>query len=86
MRGVPASFKITDELYEVTTRTGGVPVTVLAETQPSPNSKQTHPSVWVPTRENGRTVGLALGHDGRARGAPEFNRLLINAVEWTAGR
>jgi len=65
------------------TNAGGVPVTVLAETQASPGSKQTHASVWVPERAKGRTVAIALGHDGRVRGAPEFNRLLLNAVVWT---
>jgi len=84
MQGVPGTFRVTDELYEVTTRPGGVPVIVLAETQSSPDTAKTHPSVWVPERAKGRTVGIALGHDGRVRGGAEFNRLLVNSVTWTA--
>jgi len=86
MKGVPASFKITDELYYMTPDTNGTPIEVLAETSPSKKFQHPHPSVFVVQHPKARIVGIALGHDARAHDLPPFRTLLENSVRWAAGK
>jgi type 1 glutamine amidotransferase len=91
MAGVPARFDVIDELYHVnpaaeTRPAGTVAIDVLAETSPSRKYHTPHPSVWIPHTEHGRVVCIAVGHDGRVHQLPAFQKLLVNAVEWTAGK
>jgi putative heme-binding domain-containing protein len=85
-RGVTPSFKITDELYYMTPATDGTPIEVLAETSPSKKFQKPHPSVFVVKHPQARIAGIALGHDARAHDLPEYQKLLVNAVNWAAGK
>jgi len=84
MQGVPATFTVTDELYQVTTRPGSLPIDVLAQTNVSPGSQQRHPSVWTARHPTARVIAIAPGHDGLTHADPHFQTLLVNAVTWTA--
>ena len=86
MKGITASFKITDELYYQTPDEKGTPIEVLAETSPSKKFNHPHPSVFIVKHPHARIVGLAIGHDGRAHDLPEYKTLLTNGVKWTAGK
>ena len=82
--GVPASFKITDELYNSIVDPKGTPILVLA-TATSPINGKTFPSVWIVQHPKARIVCIALGHDGKAHDLAEYKKLLQNAVKWAAG-
>lgn len=83
MKGVTASFEITDELYNHQTDPAGNPSEVLAESV-SPKTGKTFPQVWVVKHPKARIVGITLGHDARAHDLPEFQTLLRNAVKWVS--
>ena len=84
MKGVPATFKITDENYrfEIGSKTK---VEVLAENAPD-GGKEPHPSVWLVKDRQSRIVGITLGHDALAHDNPAFKTILVNTVNWVAGR
>ena len=84
-RGVPESFRITDELYYFTPAPAGTPIEVLAQTSTAKGTNKQHPSVWVVKHPKARIAGIALGHDARAHDLPAFKTLLVNAVKWAAG-
>ena len=81
MKGVPASFRITDELYYYTPDTAGTPIEVLA-TATSTLKPGTYPQVFVVKHPKARIAGLTLGHDARAHDLPEFKTLLMNCIDW----
>jgi len=85
-QGVPASFRITDELYYFNATTNGAAIEVLAETSTATGTKKQHPSVWLVKHPKARVAGIALGHDARAHDHPAFKALLQNAVKWAAGK
>lgn len=85
MKGVPASFKITDELYYAKFEETGTPVQVLATAKNLTNGK-TFPSVWIVKHPKARIVCIALGHDAKAHDLPAYQTLLRNAVTWAAGK
>lgn len=85
MKGVPASFKITDELYYAKFETNGTPVQVLATAKNLTNGK-TFPSVWIVKHPKARIVCIALGHDDKAHDLPAYKAMLRNAVTWAAGK
>src|SRR5205814_121024 len=64
-KGVPASFEITDELYNYTADPAGNAVEVLAEAT-SPKTGKTFPQVFIVKHAKARIVGFTLGHDARA--------------------
>jgi type 1 glutamine amidotransferase len=82
--GLPSAFKVTDELYHVALDPGTA-TEVLAQTSLSKDTRQTCPSIWIVKHPKARIVAIALGHDGRAHELPEFKRLLVNSVAWSAG-
>ncbi len=84
MKGVPASFEVRDELYQVTLDPAAQ-VQVLAETSVSGVTQKTHPSVWTVSHPKARIVAIALGHDAAVHDLPAFQAILTNAVAW-AGR
>ena len=89
MKGVPASFEVTDELYYFNAEPGKVPagtaaIDVLAETSPSVRYKQPHPAVWITRHPAARIVGITIGHDERVHTLEAFKTLLANAVRWVA--
>ncbi|MBM3876750.1 MAG: c-type cytochrome [Verrucomicrobia bacterium] len=81
MKGVPATFRITDELYYYTPDTTGTPIEILA-TATSTQRPGTYPQVFVVKHAKARIAGLTLGHDARAHDLPEFKTLLVNCIEW----
>lgn len=81
MKGVPASFRITDELYYYIPDTAGTPIEVLA-TATSTAKPGAYPQVFVVKHPKARIAGLTLGHDARAHDLPEFKTLLVNSIEW----
>lgn len=85
LRGVPARFTITDELYWFETDTQGTPIEVLASAQ-SPAKGRAYPQVFLIRHPKARAVGITLGHDGRAHSHEAYQTLLKNAVLWVAGR
>lgn len=82
MEGVPSNFTLKDELYYFNTDPTGPGITVLATG--SSADATTYPSVFVVTRSKGRIAGIALGHDGESHELPAYQRILRNAVAWTA--
>jgi putative heme-binding domain-containing protein len=85
VKGVSASFKITDELYYYQTASGGTPVEVLASAT-STQKPGTYPQVFVVKHPKTKIAGLTLGHDGRAHELEQYKTLLLNAVKWTGGK
>jgi uncharacterized protein len=85
-KGVPETFRITDELYYFTPDPAGAPIEVLAQTSTANGTKKEHPSVWLVKHPQARIAGIALGHDARAHDLPAFRTLLQNAVKWAAGQ
>ncbi len=84
-KGVPATFDITDELYNYNTEPGGAPIEVLAEAT-SPGTGKAFPQIFVVKHPKARIVGFTLGHDARAHDLPAYQTLLKNAVLWAAGK
>ena len=90
MKGVPASFKVEDELYYMNAESDKIPagtvsIEVLAETSPSVKYNKPHPSVWITKNDTAKIVGIALGHDARVHDLEAFKTLLTNAVKWSSG-
>ena len=84
-KGVPASFEITDELYNYNADPAGNAIEVLAEAT-SPKTGKTFPQVFIVKHPKARIVGITLGHDARAHDLPAYQALLKNAVQWAAGK
>ncbi len=84
-KGVPATFEITDELYNYNADPSATPIEVLA-TATSPKSGKIFPQVWIVKHPKARIVGFTLGHDERAHDLPAYQTLLKNAVKWCAGK
>lgn len=83
--GLPASFKISDELYHYVRDDQGVPPMILA-TGKSPLDGREFPVLWLSQARDGRIVCLTLGHDGQAHSHPAYKQLLKQAANWAAGR
>ena len=82
-KGIPATFKVTDELYHMEVDPKGSPIEVLA-TATSPTSGKTFPSIWIVKHPKTRVVAIALGHDGRVHDSEIYKTLLRSATEWVA--
>jgi putative heme-binding domain-containing protein len=83
MAGVPATFKIADELYHFQPDDQGASRQVLA-TGKSPITGKTYPVVWITKHPQARIVCISLGHDGKAHELPAFKTLLQNSLNWVA--
>jgi len=84
-QGVPATFRITDELYRIERAATDAPVKVLAVGKSLATGGE-FPVLWTVERADGRTVGCTLGHDGRAHEHPAFGRIYLNALSWILER
>jgi type 1 glutamine amidotransferase len=82
MNEVPASFRITDELYHFVQDTNGTPIEVLA-TGTSPVTGKTFPVVWVTRHPKAKIACITLGHDAKSHEHPAYKQLLQNAVKWS---
>ena len=85
MHGVPETFTIHDEHYKVDLDSG-TPTEVLAMTGIEPQSQKTYPSVWVVKDSKAKIVGIGLGHAEEAHSNPAYQKLLVNALRWAAGK
>jgi putative membrane-bound dehydrogenase-like protein len=85
MAGVPAEFTIHDEQYHVVLDPNAQ-TEVLAMTSPEKDSNKAYPSVWVVKDPKARIVGIGLGHAAEAHGNPAYEKILVNAVRWAAGK
>lgn len=81
---VPATFMINDENYrfEIGSKTK---VDVCCYNAPD-GGKDPLPSVWTVKDSKTRIVCITLGHDAAAHDNPAFKTLLVNSVNWVAGR
>ena len=82
LKGVPASFRITDELYYFEPDAAGTPIEVLATAHSAAKGKD-YPQLFIVKHPKARIVGLTLGHDARAHSLPAYQQLLQNAILWT---
>lgn len=83
-RGLSA-FRTHDEFWQGTSLSPGA--VTLAQVTPDPAyGGSGHPEsiLVVTTMEQGRGVGLLLGHDAEAMQNPGFARLLVRSVTWAA--
>ena len=83
MAGVPATFRITDELYHWNKELDGADIQVLATGKNLATGK-TYPVVYLTKHPKSRVVCITLGHDGKAHELPAFQKLLQNALAWAA--
>jgi len=83
MKGVPGTFKITDESYRVELDPDAQ-VEVLATIPPDEKSPASYPSVWTVKDAKTRIACIALGHAEEAHSNPAYKTLLTNAVKWVA--
>ncbi|MCW8125868.1 discoidin domain-containing protein [Microbulbifer halophilus] len=74
-RGQP-NFRIHDELFVVQPGTDEIEVIARAEN---------HPVLWWRPWQEGRAMGMALGHKRSAIENPGYRRLLRNSVRWLLG-
>lgn len=87
MKGVSKEFELVDELYMMNRDghpDGAAKIRVLAESSVSVKSNDRHPVVWVTEHPKTRIVGITLGHDERAHGHPDYQKILANAAKWVA--
>jgi len=100
--GIPAEFLHTDEWYSFdrATGSGAVALVGLDETTYSPKNEvygpvsdlrmgptpAEHPVVWARCMGEGRVVYSALGHNQQGYKLDAHQKLLRNAVDWTAKR
>ncbi len=85
MRGVPAKFRLQDELYYFEPDAQGAPIKVLA-TAHSKSKDKDYPQVFTAEQSKGRVVGITLGHDADAHEHAAYIQLLRNAVLWCGGK
>ena len=85
MRGVPVTFKISDELYHHEKDPQGTSIQVLA-TATSPITGKTFPVAWITQHPKARIVCLTLGHDGKSHDHPAYKTILQNSLAWVAKR
>jgi uncharacterized protein len=83
--GLPAKFKVRDELYWFQPDSKGTPIKVLA-TAHSPSKDKDFPMIWIVEHPKARIAAIALGHDAGSHETEAYQRLLKNALKWAAGR
>ena len=96
VRGL-SDFTTNDELYMGLAYKDGNEVFITADAadgahpwgpqrQPKFMPGGTFPLGWTRTYGNGRVFVLLLGHNGLSFQTPEFQRIVLNGVNWTAGQ
>jgi len=85
MQGVPATFKVKDELYRFEKDAEGAEIQVLAKGKSLETGKE-WPVVWTVKHAKGRIVCITLGHDGDAHNLAAYKALLKNAAAWVQGK
>jgi type 1 glutamine amidotransferase len=85
MRGVPAKFRIIDELYRWEKDPDGTDIEVLAVGR-GLESGDKFPVVWLVKHPKARIVGNTLGHDGDAHGHAAYQAIIKNSFQWVSRR
>ena len=85
MKGVPATFKITDELYHFVKDQAGPAIDVLAAGKNIATGKM-YPVVWTTQAPGAKIVCITLGHDEKSHTLAPFQTILVNAHEWARGK
>lgn len=83
MKGVPAKFRIVDELYRWE-KDPDAEIEVLAMSK-GLESGEEYPSVWIVKHPKAKIVGNTLGHDERAHNLEAYQTILKNSLEWIKG-
>lgn len=86
MKGVPKTFKITDELYNFIPDETSPSSRIVLATGKSPVTGKVFPLVWITKGPKAKIVCITLGHDARAHELPAYRAILTNSANWVAGR
>jgi len=81
MKGVPAKFRIIDELYRWEKDSGGTDIEVLAVGK-GLKSGDEYPVIWIVNHPNAKIIGNTLGHDERAHEHEAYKTILKNSIDW----
>lgn len=81
MKGVPAKFRIYDELYRWKKDPEGTEIEVLAMGR-GLKSGEEFPVVWIVKHPKAKIVGNTLGHDERAHNLKAYQTILRNSMHW----
>ncbi len=88
MAGVPATFTINDESYnvELTRPEGAEILGTIPRQNPKPGQSAILPSVWVVKHPQARIVCIALGHDEHTHDHAAYQKMLLNALKWVQSK
>jgi len=81
MKGVPAKFRIIDELYRWEKDSEGVEIEVLAIGKGLESGAE-YPVIWIVNHPSAQIIGNTLGHDERAHEHEAYKTILRNSLEW----
>ncbi|WP_172435979.1 PVC-type heme-binding CxxCH protein [Sediminicola luteus] len=81
MKGVPAKFRIFDELYRWEQDPEGTDIEVLAMGR-GLESGDEFPVVWIVKHPKSKIVANTLGHDERAHDIKPYQTILKNSIQW----
>jgi putative heme-binding domain-containing protein len=86
MKGVPATFVINDESYnvELTRPEGAEVLGTIPRQSPKEGQSVILPSVWTVKYPGSRVVCIALGHDAKSHDHPAYKQLLLNSLTWVS--
>jgi putative membrane-bound dehydrogenase-like protein len=86
MKGVPATFVINDESYniELTRPEAAEVLGTIPRQTPKEGQSSILPSVWTVKYPGTRVVCMALGHDEKSHDHPAYRQLLLNSLSWVA--
>ncbi len=88
MKGVPATFVINDESYniELTRPEGADVLGTIPRQTPKEGLSNILPSVWTVKYPGARVVCIALGHDEKSHDHPAYKQLLLNSLTWVSNK
>jgi putative heme-binding domain-containing protein len=86
MKGVPATFVINDESYnvELTRPEGAEVLGTIPRQTPKEGLSNILPSVWTVKYPGTKVVCIALGHDEKSHDHPAYKQLLLNSLAWVS--
>ena len=88
MKGVPATFVINDESYnvELSRPEGAEVLGTIPRQNPKEGQSTILPSVWTVKYPGARVACIALGHDEKSHNHPAYKQLLLNSLTWVANK
>ena len=88
MKGVPATFVINDESYnvELTRPEGAEVLGTIPRQNPKEGQSKILPSVWTVKYPGTKVVCIALGHDAKSHDHPAYKQLLLNSLTWVSNK